>query len=134
MNTADRDVGLPPLYVGQSHLLHYWPWGMVAIALIPLALGQPGVFVLLVVPALIFGAILPWRFAVTGQGIRMWFGFGKRRFVTKEDVTVRAGPDGVLVLPHGAFRFGYPLADGLLDGDDTALRSVLVEHGFELVD
>jgi hypothetical protein len=134
MDTVDRDRDLPPVYVGESWLIHYWPWCMVTVALVPLALGNLGAVLFFVVPALLFATILPWRFAVFGRGIMLWFGFGKQRFVAKENITIRAGLGGVLVLPRGADRFGYPLTDGFVERDRTVLRSVLAEHGFDVSD
>src|SRR5437867_12428287 len=122
MDAVDRDRDLPPVYVGQSLLVHYWPWAMVTVALVPLALGALAAVLLLVVPALIFAAILPWRFAVSDRGILLSFGFGKQRFVAKENVTIRAGLGGVLILPRGAYQFGYPVTDGVVDGDRALLR------------
>lgn len=134
MDAVDGDRDLLPVYVGESRLIHYWPWCMVAAGLVPLALGNVAGVLLFFVPALLFAMILPWRFAVFGRGIVLWFGFGRQRFLAKENVTIRAGLGGALILPRGADRFGYPLTDGFVERDRAALRRVLAQQGFDLDD
>ncbi len=75
---------------------------------------------------------LPWRFAVLDEGIALWFPFGRRMFLPKDAVTVRVGLSGSVAYPEVYRRFGYPLTDGLVERRRTALRAVLVEHGFRL--
>ena len=132
MDASDVTVDPSPLFVGQSHFLHYWPWSMMAIGAVPLALGNLAAIVVFFVPAIACAACLPWRFEVFPAGIVLWFGFGKRRFVTRSAVWVRTGRGGPVVLPRGADRFGYPLTDGLVTRESGALRAALVAAGYVL--
>ena len=119
-------------YVGQSRALHYWPWAMVVAGAIPLVLGNAFALLLFFVPAVACGLLLPWRFAVFPSGIALWFVFGKRRFVSKAAVRIRAGLGDAVVLPRGADSFGYPLTDGFLRHNSARLRVVLVEEGYDV--
>lgn len=121
-----------PVFVGESRLLHYWPWAMVTVGAVPLLLGNIAALVVFGLPAAICAVLVPWRFAVFGSGIVLWFGFGKRRFVAKEAVTVRTDPGGTVVLPRGAERFGYPLTNGLVERDPDRLRFVLRAAGYDV--
>ena len=134
MDPVDGDRDVPPLYVGESRLIHYWPWCMVSAGSVALALGNLAGALVFFVPAVLFALILPWRFVVFGRGIALSFGFCKQRFFAKEDVTVRAGLGGARLLPRGADRFGYPLTDGFVERDRAALRRVLAQQGFDLSD
>ena len=65
---------------------------MVALALLVLLQpGRAGVFyaLLFAICAWIWARALPWRFAVLDEGIALWFPFGRRLFLPKEEVTVR---------------------------------------------
>jgi hypothetical protein len=66
------------------------------------------------------------------DGIGLWFGFGKRRFLARENVTVRADLGGAVVMRRGARRLGYPLTDGLVARNHVALRTALALSGFDL--
>jgi hypothetical protein len=132
MDPEHVDAGPSPLYVGQSWFLHYWPWASVGAGLIPLSFGSWGALFLFFVPAMMLAALLPWRFAVFGTGIVLWFAFGRRCFLRKDDVTVRANPGGAMVLPKGRLRFGYPLTDGIVERRRATLRAVFEEHGFRV--
>jgi hypothetical protein len=132
METIGPIGSLAPVYVGQSRLLHYWPWCTIAVSILALAAGSVGGALFFVVLALVFGGSLPWRFDVFGSGIALWFGFGKRRFLRKENITLRVGLGSTLVLRRGANRFGYTLTDGLGEHRGEVLRSVLAEHGFDI--
>ena len=85
---------------------------------------------------IVFGSlvsvVLPWRFVVVDQGIGLWFGFGRRRFLPRDDIVVRVGLGPTVVFRNGAERFGYPLSDGLVERRRRELRAVLGEHGFRL--
>ena len=83
-------------------------------------------------PALLVAFLLPWRFAVLDRGIALWFGFGKFRYVAKENVKVRVGQGSAVLLPRYSDRFGYALTDGLLEHRRALLRTVLTEHGFQV--
>ena len=118
------------VYVGQSHALHWWPGAMVAFA--GALVGGAAAAIVLLVPALIVGVTLPWRFEVLDAGIALWFPFGKYRYLAKERVTVRVGHGSTVVLPRRAERFGYPLTDGLVEHRRLVLRAVLTEHGYDV--
>jgi len=121
-----------PLYVGQCQLLHWWPGLMVAFAFVGYLVGGPAASIMLLLPAVLVAAVLPWRFAVLDRGVALWFPFGKYRYLAKEQVTVRVGHGSTVLLPRRATRFGYPLTDGLVERRRMALRAVLTEHGFEV--
>jgi hypothetical protein len=106
---------------------------MVAAGAVPLVFGNLLSFLVFLLPAGIFALVLPWRFAVTDQGIALWFGFGRRRFLAREDVTVRADLGGTVVMRRGAGRVGYPLTDHFIERRRGALRAVLLAHGFDVV-
>lgn len=120
------------VYVGQCRALHWWPGAMVVVALAAFFVGGPGAAIVLLVPAVIVGVVLPWRFEVLDAGIAMWFPFGKYRYLAKERVTVRVGRGSTVLLPRRAERFGYPLTDGLIERRRAVLRAVLVEHGYDV--
>jgi hypothetical protein len=111
------------VYVGQSQALHWWPGAMVGFAVLGWFLGGPGMTLVLLVPALAVGTLLPWRFEVLDRGIELWFPFRACRYLAKERVTV---------LPRHADRFGYPLTDGLAERRRVALRAILAEHGYDV--
>jgi hypothetical protein len=120
------------VYVGQCQALHWWPGAMVALAVVGFLLGGPSAAIVLLVPAVAVGVLLPWRFEVLDAGIALWFPFGKYRYLAKERVTVRVGHGSTVVLPRRAERFGYPLTDGLVEQRRAVLRAVLAEHGYDV--
>jgi hypothetical protein len=120
------------VYVGQSQALHWWPGAMVAAAVVGWFLGGAATTIVLLVPGLVVGVVLPWRFAVLDAGIALWFPLGKYRYLAKELVTVRVGQGATVVFPRRADRFGYPLTDGLVEQRRPILRAVLAEHGYDL--
>lgn len=120
------------VYVGQCQALHWWPGAMVALAIAGFLLGGPSAAVVLLVPAVAVGVLLPWRFEVLDAGIALWFPFGKYRYLAKDRVTVRVGHGSTVVLPRRADRFGYPLTDGLVEQRRAVLRAVLTEHGYDV--
>ncbi len=120
------------VYVGQSQAVHWWPATMVVLALVGYPLGGPGAAIVLLVPAVVVGVVLPWRFEVLDAGIALWFPFGKYRYLAKERVTVRVGHGSTVLLPRRAERFGYPLTDGLVEQRRAVLRAVLTEHGYDV--
>ena len=120
------------VYVGQSQALHWWPAAVMALTLVLALLGGLAVTPFLVIPAVVVGIALPWRFEVLDRGIALWFPFGKYRYLAKERVTVRVGLGSTVVLPRHAERFGYALTDGLVERRRTVLRAVLAEHGYDL--
>jgi hypothetical protein len=120
------------VYVGQSQALHWWPIGMVAFAVFAYLGGSVGAAIVLLLPAVVVALILPWRFAVLDTGIALWFAFGKYRYLTKDQVTVRVGQGSPVLLPPHARRLGYPLTDGLIERRGPVLRAVLREHGYDI--
>ena len=88
--------------------------------------------VLFVVCGLVSARCLPWRFAVLDEGIALWFPLGRRMFLPRDAVTVRVGAGSAVAYPEVFRRFGYPLTDGLVERRRSALRAVLVEHGFRI--
>jgi hypothetical protein len=88
--------------------------------------------VLFAVCGLVSARYLPWRFAVLDEGIALWFAFGRRLFLPKDAVTVRVGSGSPVAYPEVFRRLGYPLTDGLVERRRSALRAVLVEHGFRI--
>jgi hypothetical protein len=120
------------VFVGQSQALHWWPTFMVVLAAAAGFLGGVGITLVFLVPAVVVGVLLPWRFEVLDRGIALWFPFGKYRYLAKERVTVRVGHGATVVLPRHADRFGYPLTDGLVEQRRAVLRAVLAEHGYDL--
>jgi len=132
---ADSSSGVGPArYVGQSRFIRLWPPCMIGVAVIQL-LADPGLVFYAVVfaaGAAVFAALLPWRFVVVDEGIGLWFPFGKRRFLRKSEIVVRAGLGGAVAYPVRNRRLGYPLTDGLVEKRRMLLRAVLAEHGFRL--
>jgi hypothetical protein len=122
----------PPRYVGRSRLLRVLPPVLLGAGLATSASGRLPAGVALVVVAAVALRTLPWRFAVVDQGIALWFGSGRRRFLWKEEVTVRVDLGGAIARRRSE-RFGYPLTDGVLERRRSVLRAVLVEHGFHVV-
>jgi hypothetical protein len=121
------------MYVGQSRLLRHWPQALLLLAAVSIALGNLATAIVFGVPALLAGFALPWRFAVYDHGIDLWFCFGKFRALARERVTVRADRGGVVVLPRGAQRLGYPLTTGLVEHDRLLLRDLFRFCGFDVV-
>ena len=122
-------------YVGESRFLHLWPPGMLAFALLVLTVGGIGAgFYAAVLAAcgLVGARLLPWRFVVRDDGVGLAFAFGRRVFLPKAVVTIRADRGGAVVMVRQR-RLGYPLTDGLLERRRLELRAVLVEHGFTVV-
>jgi hypothetical protein len=112
-----------------------WPPGMVVLALLVLLQpGRAGAFyaLLFAICAWIWARALPWRFAVLDEGIALWFPFGRRLFLPREEVTVRVKTGSSVAYPAVFRRFGYPLTDGILERRHKVLRAVLVEHGFRI--
>ncbi len=50
-----------------------------------------GYAILFALCGIVFAWLLPWRFVVVEDGIGLWFTFGRRRFLPKSEVVVRAG-------------------------------------------
>ncbi|HZP31147.1 MAG TPA: hypothetical protein VFC99_19515 [Acidimicrobiia bacterium] len=76
--------------------------------------------------------VMPWRFEVLDEGLELWFALGRRRFLRRDEVTVRVNPGSPVALCGPGRRFGYPLTDGFVERRRAMLRSVLIEFGFEV--
>jgi hypothetical protein len=124
-----------PHYTGKSQFVHWWPWFMVVFAVVQYATDQRylGYAILFASGGLLFAWVLPWRFVVVEDGIGLWFTFGKRRFLPKSEVVVRAGLGSPVAYRGENRRFGYPLTDGLVEQRRRALTEVLTFLGFRLV-
>jgi hypothetical protein len=124
----------PPRFVGRSLALRFLPWLLIAVGLLTAIANAGAVLfgVFLVVLGVFARVALPWRFVVVDEGVALWFGFGRRRFLAKDDVTVRVEFGDVRVLPNSE-RFGYLLTDGVSNRRAPILRAVLEEHGFRIV-
>jgi len=124
-----------PHYTGTSRFVHWWPWGMMVFGVVQY-LTDPrylGYTILFVLGGLVFAWVLPWRFVVVEEGIGLWFAFGKRRFLPKSEVVVRAGLGSPVAYRGENRRFGYPLTDGFLERRRKALTEVLKFLGFHLI-
>jgi hypothetical protein len=75
---------------------------------------------------------VPWRFVVVDEGIALFFGFGKRRFLPRDHVTVEVDLAGVRVRSDSE-HFGYPLTDGISNRRGAILKAVLEEHGYRFL-
>jgi hypothetical protein len=122
-------------YVGQSRFAQWWPWCMVLFGVVQLLtdVHHLGYAVLFVGCGVLSAWILPWRFVVVEEGIGLWFAFGRRRFLPKSEVVVRAGLGSPVAYRGENRRFGYPLTDGFVERRRRALTEVLAFLGFRLV-
>ena len=120
-------------YRGENAVLHYIPHAL-AFVIVMTAVFAPKDFVVTAVFVALgaFAALsVPWRFVIVDQGIGLWFGFGKRRFVDRDALVIYADHNGIAARPR-AQRFGYPLVDGIIERRRDVLRAVLLEHGFDV--
>jgi hypothetical protein len=123
-----------PRYVGQSWFVHWWPWFMVLFALVQYLVDArfAGYAILFALCGAAFAWFLPWRFVVVDDGIGLWFTFGRRRFLPKSEIVVRAGLGSAVAYRGENRRFGYPLSDGFVERRRAALTEVLMFLGFRL--
>lgn len=121
-------------YVGQSRFVHWWPWFMVSFGIVQFLTDSRylGYALLFIFGGVMFAWLLPWRFVVVEDGIGLWFTFGKRRFLPKSEVIVRAGLGSPVAYRGSNRRFGYPLTDGLVERRRRALTEVLEFLGFRM--
>ena len=125
--------GPQPLYVGHSWFLHRVPQLLALAAAVALVFHSVGGALLFGIPGLVAGLGLPWRFAVSADGLELWFSLGRRRVLARDDVTVRVEWDSAVAFPRGPIRIGYPLTDGIVARDRPMLRNALQLCGFEVV-
>ena len=121
-------------FVGGTALLRVLPLAVIVAGIVTLV--TAGVDALpaavgLVLIGWVAARSAPWRFVVVDEGIALWFAFGRRRFIARNDVTVRMDLTGAVARPHSE-RFGYPLTDGVTTRRRSLLRAILTEHGFEI--
>ena len=123
-----------PRYVGQSWFVHWWPWFMVLFGVVQYLTDERflGYAILFAVCGIVFAWLLPWRFVVVEDGIGLWFTFGRKRFLPKSEIVVRAGLGSPVAFRGENRRFGYPLSDGVLEHRRRALTEVLTLLGFRL--
>ncbi len=123
-----------PHYTGKSQFVHWWPWFMVVFGVVQFLTDAryAGYAVLFVLCGLLFAWLLPWRFVVVEDGIALWFTFGRRRFLPKSEVVVRAGLGSPVAYRGENRRFGYPLTDGFVEHRRRALTEVLRFLGYRL--
>ena len=91
-----------------------------------------GYAILFALCGLAFALLLPWRFVVVDEGIGLWFTFGRRRFLPKSEIIVRAGLGSPVAFRGENRRFGYPLSDGFFEGRRRALTEILTLLGFRI--
>ena len=124
----------PPRFVGQSVALRLLPWLLIVVGF-EIAISNAGAraFGVLLLALGVFARLaLPWRFVVFDEGIALCFGFGKQRFLARDEMVVHVECGGVRVLPCSE-RFGYLLTDGVSNRRATILKAVLAEHGFRVL-
>jgi len=120
-------------FVGQTALLRVIP---VAVVVAGVSTACSGISalpagLLLVLVGVVAARSAPWRFVVVDDGIALWFAFGRRRFLRRDEVTVRMDLTGATAR-HRCERFGYPLTDGVTTRRRAMLRAILTEHGFDV--
>ncbi len=82
--------------------------------------------------AVLMVRVMPWHFEVHDEGLLLWFAFGRRRFLYRDDITVRVNPGSPVVLFGASRRLAYPLPDGFVERRRAVLRSVLIECGYRV--
>jgi len=102
-------------------LLSGWPYA----SGLPFALGCIALSALMV-------RLMPWRFEVYDVGLELRFALGRRRFLLRDDITVRVNPGSPVVLFGRHRRLAYPLTDGFVEPRRAMLRAVLIECGFDV--
>ena len=128
---TDLSAVSPSRFVGRSLALRFLPGMVIAVGVSTVVSNANRVLVGVCLVA--FGGFAslasPWRCVVVDEGSAMWFGFGKRRFLARDDVTVRVERGDVQVVTNSQ-RFGYLLTDGITNRRVPDLTVVLEEHGF----
>jgi len=121
-------------FIGQSLPLRFLPWLVIVVGFCTaISNASPLPVGLFLVALGVFARLaLPWRFVIVDEGIALWFGFGKRRFLARDDITVRVEFGDLRVVPNSE-HFGYLLTDGITNRRVPALRAVLEEHGFRVL-
>jgi hypothetical protein len=87
-----------------------------------------------VLVAFIHSRWLPWRFEIEDDGVRLVFPFGRHRFMSRTNSTVRIDVVGAMVYDarRGKLGIGYPLMDGILfhPGRESLLRAAFLDRGY----
>ena len=121
------------IYEGHSSFLLVVPWMLVVVALTLVVTGVPVVAFAFGVMCLVVSSLLPWRFAVSREGVLLTFVFGADRFFSRHDVVVQLDEGGAVLLPTPSARRGYLLVDGVLGSRRMQLRGALRSAGFRFV-
>jgi hypothetical protein len=123
-------------FTGQSFFLLTFPWFMLGYAALAgmwgWREGSVGFAIVYAGSGWLCAATLPWRFDVCDDGLELRFAFGKHRFLTKANVTVRCRVGSPVALVGRSRRVGYPLTPGLREQNRKMLRSVLIDTGYEV--
>jgi len=122
----------PVLYTGGSRFLRYWPPAMLVVAAGAVVAGSVAAGAVLASPGVLAALFLPWGFVIDDDGIGLRYGLGKRRFLTKDSVTVDVAHGTIVLHRSGTRGFGVPLTDGAGDERRPYVQAVLAEHGFAL--
>src|SRR5882672_8676839 len=87
----------PRRFVGESRWLRALMLGIMGFGVMVLFWDWPGGefsgFALsCIAAAALMVRIMPWRFEVRDEGLHLWFALGRRRFLLRDDITVRVNP------------------------------------------
>lgn len=124
-------------YQGGSTFLRWWPRALPLVALWILVVGwnhSVQFATVLVLAAALHARFLPCAFTVTSDGVSMLFPFGRRRFLDKQDVTIRLDVVGAVALVGAHRRIGYPLMDRVLyePGRTSLLYTAFSSFGYRV--
>ena len=126
---------MPVVYEGSSTFFRVTPWLLVFFALALTGAGQFVVAAAFGMMGVIVSSLLPWHFAISGEGVLLTFALRDERFYSRHDVAVQVdGGGGAVLLPTRSARRGYLLVDGVLGTHRWQLRAALQSTGFRLVE
>ena len=118
-------------FVGENAFLRFWPFFMALFGGYLMTRGGYGIGLTFVCCGCAAASLLPWRYSVYDDGLALQFAFGKRRFLPRDEVTVRVNRAGSVAHRDGC-RFGYPLSDRFVERRLGSLRAILAERGYRL--
>jgi hypothetical protein len=113
------------VYEGHSAFLRWWPKALLLLAVLILVIGWTRSLqwaALFAFVAFLHGKLLPWRFTISVDGLRLTFPFGREIFIPKSATTVRLEQLGAVALVGSRRKMGYVLSDGVLYSPDKAPR------------
>jgi hypothetical protein len=124
------------VYEGHSAFLRWWPKALLLLALLILVVGWTRSLqwaALFAFVAFLHAKLLPWRFTIALDGLRLTFPFGREIFIPKAVTTVRLEHLGAVALV-GSRKMGYVLSDGVLYSPERAprLRQALSLCGYTI--